>query len=304
MKIVVIGGTGLIGSKLVAKLRKDGHEPLAASPDTGVDTITGEGVAEALEGAQVVVDVSNAPVWDDAAVLDFFQTSTHNVLAAEMAAGVGHHVAASIVGADRLADSGYLRAKVAQEDLIKAGPMPYTIVRATQFFEFIGRIADSGANGDTVRLSPALMQPIAADDVAAALADFATNEPVNGTVEVAGPEAIRLDELARRVLTATKDPRPVTADVRARYFGAQLDDRSLTPGDDAHRPDLLRGLARGSLGMSPRLLLLLWVHRARMRKRDWRDAEIAAARLPLGRPQARLTQPSINPRPQPERSFS
>jgi uncharacterized protein YbjT (DUF2867 family) len=233
MKIVVIGGTGLIGSKLVAKLRKDGHEPLAASPDTGVDTIAGEGVAEVLEGAQGVVDVSNAPVWDDAAVLDFFQTSSRNLLAAEVAAGVGHHVAASVVGADRLADSGYLRAKVAQEDLIKAGPIPYTIVRSTQFFEFIGRIADSGANGDTVRLSPALMQPIAADDVAAALADVATNEPVNGTVEVAGPEAIRLDELARRVLAANKDPRPVTADVHARYFGAELDDRSLTPCDDA-----------------------------------------------------------------------
>jgi uncharacterized protein YbjT (DUF2867 family) len=176
MKIVVIGGTGLIGSKLVARLRKDGHEPLAASPDTGVDTITGEGVAEALEGAQVVVDVSNAPVWDDAAVMDFFQTSSRNLLAAETTAGVGHHVAASIVGADRLADSGYLRAKVAQEELIKAGAIPYTIVRATQFFEFIGRIADSGANGDMVRLSPALMQPIAAADVAAALADVATNE--------------------------------------------------------------------------------------------------------------------------------
>jgi uncharacterized protein YbjT (DUF2867 family) len=233
MKIAVIGGTGLVGSKLVEKLRADGHEPLAASPDTGVDTIMGEGVAEALEGAQVVVDVSNAPVWDDAAVLDFFKTSTHNVLAAEAAAGVGHHVAASIVGADPLPDSGYLRAKVAQEDLIKAGTIPYTIARATQFFEFIGRIADSGANGDTVRLSPALMQPIAADDVAAALADVATNKPVNGTVEVAGPEAITLDEVARRVLAAKKDPRPVTADVHARYFGAELDDRSLTPGDDA-----------------------------------------------------------------------
>jgi uncharacterized protein YbjT (DUF2867 family) len=233
MKIVVIGGTGLIGSKLVEKLRTDGHEPLAASPDTGVNTLTGEGLAEALEGAQVVVDVSNAPVWDDAAVLDFFQTSSRNLLAAETAAGVGHHVALSVVGADRLADSGYLRAKVAQEELVKAGPVPYTILRATQFFEFIGRMADSAANGDTVRLSPALMQPIAADDVAAAVADVATNEPVNGTVEVAGPEAIRLDELARRVLAANKDPRPVAADAHARYFGAELDDRSLTPGDDA-----------------------------------------------------------------------
>jgi uncharacterized protein YbjT (DUF2867 family) len=231
MKIVVIGGSGLIGSKLVNKLREKGHEPLAASPDSGVDTLTGEGLAEALEGAQVVVDVSNAPAWEDAAVLDFFQRSSRNVLAAEAAAGVGHHVAASVVGADRLPDSGYLRAKVAQEDLIKAGTIPYTIVRATQFFEFTGRIADSGTVGDTVRLSPALMQPIAADDVAAALADVATNEPVNGTVEVAGPEAIRLDELARRVLSANNDPRQVTADVHARYFGTELDDQSLTPGD-------------------------------------------------------------------------
>jgi uncharacterized protein YbjT (DUF2867 family) len=233
MKIVVIGGTGLIGSKLVEKLREGGHEPLAASPDTGVNTLTGEGLAEGLEGAQVVVDVSNAPVWDDAAVLDFFQTSSRNLLSAGTGAGVGHHVALSVVGTDRLPESGYLRAKAAQEDLVKTGPLPYTIVRATQFFEFIGRIADSGANGDTVRLSPALMQPIAADDVAAALADVATNEPANRTVEVAGPEAIRLDELARRVLAANKDPRPVTADVHARYFGAELDDQSLTPGDDA-----------------------------------------------------------------------
>ena len=180
--------------------------------------------------AQVVVDVANAPAWDDAAVLDF-QTSSRNVLAAEAAAGVGHHVALSVVGADRLPDSGYLRAKVAQEDLIKAGTIPYTILRATQFFEFIGRIADSGADGDTVRLSPALMQPIAADDVAAALADVATNEPVNGTVGVAGPEAIRLDELARRVLRANNDARQVIADVHARYFGTELDDQSLTPGN-------------------------------------------------------------------------
>jgi len=181
--------------------------------------------------AQVVVDVANAPAWDDAAVLDFFQTSSRNVLAAEAAAGVGHHVALSVVGADRLPDSGYLRAKVAQEDLIKAGTIPYTILRATQFFEFIGRIADSGADGDTVRLSPALMQPIAADDVAAALADVAANEPVNGTVGVAGPEAIRLDELARRVLRANNDARQVIADVHARYFGTELDDQSLTPGN-------------------------------------------------------------------------
>jgi uncharacterized protein YbjT (DUF2867 family) len=233
MKIVVIGGSGLIGSKLVDKLRQDGHDPLAASLDSGVDIITGEGVAEALEGAQVVVDVANAPAWDDAAVLDFFQTSSRNLLSAEAAAGVGHHVTLSVVGADRLLESGYLRAKVAQEKMVKAGPIPYTIVRATQFFEFIGRIADSGADGDTIRLSPALVQPEAADDVVATLADVAVGAPLNDTVELAGPEAFRLDELARRVLNASDDPRRVTADVHARYFGAELDDRSLTPGDDA-----------------------------------------------------------------------
>jgi uncharacterized protein YbjT (DUF2867 family) len=234
MKIVVIGGTGLIGSKLVEKLREDRHEPLAAALETGVNLLTGEGLAEVLDGAQVVVDVANAPAWDDAAVLDFFETSTHNLLAAETAAGVGHHVTLSVVGADRLAaESGYMRAKVAQEELVKAGPIPYTIVRATQFFEFIGRIADSGADGDTIRLSPALVQPEAADDVVSTLADIAVGAPLNDTVELAGPEAFRLDELARRVLSAQDDPRPVTADVHARYFGAELDDRSLTPGADA-----------------------------------------------------------------------
>ena len=234
MKIVVIGGSGLIGSKLVDKLRTGGHEPLAASPDSGVNVLTGEGLAEALAGAQVVVDVANAPAWDDAAVLDFFQTASRNLLAAETAAGVGHHVTLSVVGADRLAaESGYMRAKIAQEELVKAGPVPYTIVRATQFFEFIGRIADSGTDGDTVRLSPALVQPEAADDVASTLADVAVGAPLNDTVELAGPEAFRLDELARRVLKARDDQRQVTADVHARYFGAELDDRSLTPGDDA-----------------------------------------------------------------------
>ena len=233
MKIVVIGGTGLIGSKLVEQLRKDGHEPLAASPDTGVNTLTGEGLAEALEGAQVVVDVANAPAWDDAAVLDFFQTSSRNLIAAETAAGVGHHVTLSVVGADRLPESGYFRAKAAQEDLVKAGPIPYTIVRATQFFEFIGRIADSSTDGNTVRLPPALVQPEAADDVASTLADVAVGAPLNDTVELAGPEAFRLDELARSLLSASDDPRQVTADVHARYFGAELDDQSLTPGDDA-----------------------------------------------------------------------
>jgi uncharacterized protein YbjT (DUF2867 family) len=233
MKIVVIGGTGLIGSKLVELLRKDGHEPVPAAPNTGVNTLTGEGLAEALEGAQVVVDVANAPAWSDAEVLDFFQTSTRNVLAAETAAGVGHHVTLSVVGAERLTGSGYMRAKVAQEELVKTGPIPYTIVRATQFFEFIGRIADSGADGDTVRLSPALIQPESADDVASTLADVAVGAPLNDTVELAGPEAFRLDELAQRVLSASGDPRQVTADVHARYFGAELDDSSLTPGDDA-----------------------------------------------------------------------
>jgi uncharacterized protein YbjT (DUF2867 family) len=233
MKIIVIGGTGLIGSKLVDKLRQAGHDPLAASPDTGVDTMTGEGIAEALEGAEVVVDVANAPAWQDAAVLEFFQTSSRNLLAAEAAAGVGHHVTLSVVGTDRLPDSGYFRAKAAQEEIVKAGPIPYTIVRATQFFEFIGRIADSSTDGDIVRRSPALVQPEAADDVADTTADVEVSPPLNGTVELAGPEAFRLDELARRILNAHDDPRQVTADPHARYFGAELDDDSLTPGDGA-----------------------------------------------------------------------
>jgi uncharacterized protein YbjT (DUF2867 family) len=233
MKIVVIGGTGLVGSKLVEKLCEAGHEPLAASPDTGINTITGEGLAEALEGAQVVVDVANAPMSDDAGVMDFFQTSSRNLLAAEAAAGVKHHVALSIVGADRLAESGYLRAKLAQEEAVKTASVPYTILRATQFFEFIGSLADSSTEGDTVRLAPVFVQPESADDVAAALAEVALSEPVNGIVELAGPEQFRLDELARLVLRANNDPRPVTADVHARYFGAELADHSLTPGSNA-----------------------------------------------------------------------
>lgn len=233
MKIVVIGGSGLIGSKLVGKLNDAGHDALAASPDSGVDIITGEGLAEALEGAQVVVDVANAPAWDDAAVLDFFQTSARNISSAEAAARVGHHVTLSVVGADRLPDSGYLRAKVAQEELVKAGPIPYTIVRATQFFEFIGRIADSSTEGDTVLLSPALVQPESADDVASTLADVAVGSPLNDTVELAGPEAFPLHELARRVLSARGDARRVVADPHVRYFGAELDDRSLVPGEGA-----------------------------------------------------------------------
>jgi uncharacterized protein YbjT (DUF2867 family) len=233
MKIVVIGGTGLIGSKLVNKLREAGHDTLAASPDSGVDILTGEGLAEALDEVDVVVDVSNAPAWDDAAVMDFFLTSSRNILAAETAAEVGHHVALSVVGTDRLPESGYFRAKLAQEEAIKAATVPYTIVRATQFFEFLGRIADSNTDGETVRIPPVLVQPEAADDVAEALAVAAVGAPVNGTVELAGPEQFRFDELTRRVLSANGDARHVTADPRARYFGAELDDRSLVPGDDA-----------------------------------------------------------------------
>ena len=233
MKIVVIGGSGLIGSKLVEKLAKAGHDPLAASPDSGVDTLTGEGLAEALDAAEAVVDVSNAPVWSDEAVLEFFQTSTRNILAAEVAAGVSHHVALSVVGTDRLPDSGYFRAKLAQEEAIKAATVPYTIVRATQFFEFLGRIAEANTDGETVRVPPVLVQPEAADDVAAALAVAAVGAPVNGTVELAGPERLRLDDLTRRVLAANGDPRGVTADGHSRYFGAELDDDSLIPGDDA-----------------------------------------------------------------------
>jgi len=232
MKIVVIGGSGLIGTKLVNKLREHGHEAVAASPASGVDTLTGAGLAEVLEGTQVVVDVTNSPSFEDAAVLKFFETSTRNLLSAETTKGVTHHVALSVVGADRVPDSGYMRAKIAQEKLIEAGKVPYTILRATQFFEFIGRIADGSTEGNTVRLAPALMQPVAADDVAAALARVAVGKPVNGIVELAGPEPLRLDELARRLLSAKHDARQVTADVHARYFGAEVNDQSLTPGDN------------------------------------------------------------------------
>jgi uncharacterized protein YbjT (DUF2867 family) len=233
MKIVVIGGTGLIGSKLVERLRAGGHDALAASPDTGVNTLTGEGLADALDGAQVVVDVANAPAWDDDAVMDFFRTTSRNVRAAEADAGVKHHVALSVVGSDGLPDSGYLRAKLAQEETVRTASVPYTILRATQFFEFIGRIADSSSDGETIHLAPVFIQPESADDVAAALADIAVNEPVNGIVELGGPERFRLDELARRVLRANNDPRLVKADVHARYFGAELHEYSLVPRSDA-----------------------------------------------------------------------
>src|ERR1700737_2535314 len=230
MKIIVIGGSGLIGKKVVTNLREQGHEVVAASPSSGVNTVTGDGLAPALAGAQVVVDVANAPSWEDKAVLTFFETSGRNLLAAEAAAGVGHHVALSVVGTDRLLASGYFRAKMAQEDLIKASGIPYTIVRATQFFEFMGGIAQLSTVGQTVHLPPALWQPIAADDVASALAEVTLGEPVNGMIEVAGPERAGLDELVRRFLGATKDPREVITDVDARYYGLVVNDQSLTPG--------------------------------------------------------------------------
>jgi uncharacterized protein YbjT (DUF2867 family) len=233
MKIVVIGGTGLIGSKVVTNLSERGYEVVPASPNTGVNTLTGEGLAEVLQGASVVVDVSNSPSFEDAAVMNFFQTSTRNLLAFEAAAGVGHHVALSIVGSDRLPDSGYMRAKVAQEKLIKESSIPYSIVRATQFFEFLKSIADSATEGTTIRLPSVGFQPLAADDVASVVSKVAIGSPLNGTVEVAGPELFRFDEFISRGLTARKDPREVIADPHARYFGTELSERSLVPSSGA-----------------------------------------------------------------------
>lgn len=231
MKIVVIGGSGLIGTKLVRRLTEAGHAVVAASPASGVNTITGEGLAEVLMDATVVADVANSPSFEDRAVMTFFQTSGRNLLAAETAAGVGHHLALSVVGTERLPESGYFRAKMAQEDLIKASGVPYTILRSTQFYEFVDGIIKSGTEGDVIRLSPALMQPIASDDVVAALAELTVGPPLNATVEVAGPEACPLDSFARTLLAARGDEREVIADVHARYFGATLNDRTLTPGD-------------------------------------------------------------------------
>ena len=232
MKMVVIGGSGLIGKKVVTNLRQHGHEVVAASPSSGVNTVTGEGLAQALAGAQVVVDVANAPAWEDNAVLAFFETSGRNLLAAEAAAGVGHHVALSVVGTDRLLASGYFRAKMAQEKLIKASKIPHTIVRATQFFEFVGGIAQSATEGQTVRLPPVLMQPIVSDDVAAVMAEAALAKSLNGTVDLAGPEPIRQDDLVRQFLKSTKDARTVVTDPKALYFGIAVNDQSLTPGDN------------------------------------------------------------------------
>ena len=230
MKIVVIGGTGLIGSKVVEKLKQKGHEALAAAPNTGVNTITGEGLADALAGAQVVVDVANSPSFEDQAAMDFFQTAGKNLTAAEVAAGIKHHVALSVVGTERLQDSGYFRAKLAQETIIKSSPIPYTIVRATQFFEFIRAIAQSATEGDTVRLSHALFQPMAAEDVATAVAEAALAEPVNGMVEIAGPDSFHIDEIVGRVLAYDKNPRKVVVDPKARYFGVKVSDQTLLPG--------------------------------------------------------------------------
>jgi uncharacterized protein YbjT (DUF2867 family) len=237
MKIVVIGGTGLIGSKLVRKLSEQGHQAVPASPDSGVNTLTGEGLAQALNGAAVVVDVSNSPSFEDTAVLKFFETSTSNILKAEAAAGVGHHVALSVVGTDRLSESGYFRAKIVQEKLIRDSSIPYSIVHATQFFEFIKRMADDATVGNTVRFAPVLIQPMAAEDVASAVARVAVGSPVNGVVEVAGPEQFRLDDLIRRDLKERHDPREVVSDPQARYFGAELGERTLVPGDDASLGD-------------------------------------------------------------------
>jgi uncharacterized protein YbjT (DUF2867 family) len=233
MKIVVIGGTGLIGSKLVKKLSEHGHEAIAASPNTGVNSITGEGLADALRGVSVVVDVTNSPSWEDAAVLKFFETSTRNLLAYEAAAGVGHHVALSVVGTERLLESGFFRAKLAQENLIKASSIPYSIVRATQFFEFVKQIADYSTEGNKVSLPSALIQPMAADDVASEVGRIATNSPVNGVVEIGGPEQFGLDELVRRYLAASQDPREVISDPHARYYGIQVSERALVPDNDA-----------------------------------------------------------------------
>jgi uncharacterized protein YbjT (DUF2867 family) len=247
MKIVIVGGSGLVGSKTAARLRQGGREVVAASPATGVDVITGAGLAESLKDAQIVMDVTNSPSFNDDEARQFFEISGRNLLAAEAAAGVGHHIALSIVGLDRILESGYARAKMAQENLVEAARIPYTIVRSTQFFEYLPAIAQASAVGETIPLSPALVQPIAADDIAAVLADRALAAPANGTVEVAGPEQFSLADVVERFLSARRDARKVIRDVHARYFGAELNDRSLLPGDaptigPTHFADWLRAL--------------------------------------------------------------
>jgi uncharacterized protein YbjT (DUF2867 family) len=241
MKIVVVGGTGLIGSKLVTNLREHGHEAVAAAPSAGVNTLTGEGLADVLTGASVVIDVSNSPSFEDGPVLEFFVTSTRNLLAAEAAAGVGHHVALSVVGSQRLPDSGYLRAKAAQEKLIEDSPIPFSIVQATQFFEFVRGIADAGTEGGTFRVAPVSFQPIAGDDVARLIGEVAEGAPVNGRVEIGGPDRLPMDAFFRDALAAWNDPREVVTDPHARYFGTELDERSLVPGDEATRGEIRYG---------------------------------------------------------------
>ena len=265
MKIVVIGGTGLIGSRLVEQLQDEGHEAVAAAPDTGVNTLTGDGLDEVLAGADVVVDVSNSPSFEDAAVLHFFETSTRNLLSAERTAGVWHHVALSVVGTERLPESGYMRAKMAQEQLIRDAKIPYSIVHATQFFEFINRIADGATDGHTVRIPPVRFQPMAADDVVSAVVAVAAASPLNAMIEVGGPEQFQFDELIRRVLSARNDPRQVVADPEARYFGAILDERSLVPGDDAR------------LG---RITLEQWERQQAGRKPGWERQPVIAGSTP------------------------
>jgi len=238
MKVVIIGGTGLIGSRVVTMLRDQGHEAVAASPASGVNTLTGEGLAAAFAGAAAVVDVSNSPTFDTAAALSFFETSTSNILAAEKVAGVRHHVALSVVGTDRLAESGYFRAKLVQERLIGQSPIPWSIVHATQFFEFLERMIDEATVGNTVRLPPVLFQPMAADDVARAVERVVVEAPLNGMIEVAGPQQFRFDELVRQTLAARGDPREVITDAAARYFTATVGERTLLPGDDARLGDI------------------------------------------------------------------
>jgi uncharacterized protein YbjT (DUF2867 family) len=249
MKVVVIGGSGLIGSKLVKQLRENGQEVVSASPTFGVNSVTGEGLAEALKGTSVVVDVTNTPSWEDSAAMHFFETSTRNLLAHEAAAGVAHHIALSVVGSDHMLESGYFRAKITQENLIKAASIPYSIVRATQFFEFVKGIADFSTDSEKVRLPPVLIQPMAADDVASAVGQVATGSPVNDTVEVGGPEQFRLDELIRLGLAASKDPREVVADPHARYYGIEVYERTLVPDDGAKLGKVLfeDWLAQGNL---------------------------------------------------------